>query len=73
MVNRIRKNSFLQEQEKMQECIENGAPLGWLIDPIAKQVHVYGPGQPVEVLNNLASVGSDPIVPGFVLPVHELW
>lgn len=59
--------------EKMQEYIDNGARLGWLIDPFEKRVYVYRPGQPVETLDNLSSVNGDPVLSGFVLPVQELW
>ena len=34
-------------QEKMQEYIENGARLGWLIDPEQRRVYVYQPGAEV--------------------------
>ena len=57
----------------MQEYIDNGAHLGWLIDPVEKRVHVYRPGQPVEVLDDPVSVSGNPILPGFVLNVRELW
>jgi Uma2 family endonuclease len=60
-------------QEKMLEYIANGARLGWLIDPYEKCVHVYRPGQPVEILDNPESLNGDPVLPGFVLPVRELW
>ena len=60
-------------QEKMQEYIENGARLGWLIDPIDKRVSIYRPGQPVESVDNPATLSGEPVLPGFVLPVHELW
>ena len=30
-------------QEKMQEYIDNGTQLGWLIDPIDRMVYVYRP------------------------------
>jgi Uma2 family endonuclease len=62
-------------QEKMQEYIDidNGARLGWLIDPIDKRVHIYRPNQPIEILDNPSSLTGDPVLPGFVLPVHELW
>lgn len=59
--------------EKMQEYIDNGARLGWLIDPFEKRVYVYRPGQPVETLDNPTSVSGDPVLPGFILTVHELW
>ena len=64
---------LLDLQEKMQEYIDNGARLGWLIDPINKRVYIYRPGQPVEMLDNPPTLRGDPILPGFVLNVHELW
>jgi Uma2 family endonuclease len=60
-------------KEKMQEYIDNGARLGWLIDPLEKRVSVYRPGRPVEVLDDPPTVSGDPVLPGFVLPVRELW
>ena len=59
--------------EKMQEYVDNGARLGWLIDPFEKRVYVYRPGQPVETLDNPISVSGEPVLPGFVLRVQELW
>jgi Uma2 family endonuclease len=59
-------------QEKMQEYIDNGARLGWLIDPLDKRVYLYCPGQPVETLDNPPSLSGDPVLPGFVLHVQEL-
>jgi Uma2 family endonuclease len=34
----------------MQEYIENGLPLGWLINPQDKQAEIYQPGKPVEIV-----------------------
>ena len=59
--------------EKMQEYLDNGAQLGWLIDPFEKRVSIYRPSQPVETLENPASVNGEPVLPGFVLRVRELW
>ena len=59
--------------EKMQEYIDNGAQLGWLIDPIDKRAYVYCPGQPVEILDKPQALSGDPILPGFRLHVAELW
>lgn len=59
--------------EKMREYIDNGARLGWLIDPSEKRVYVYRPDQPVETLDNPATVSGEPVLPGFMLNVHELW
>lgn len=59
--------------EKMQEYVDNGARLGWLIDPFDKRVYVYRPDQSPEVLDDPAELQGDPVLPGFVLPVRELW
>lgn len=60
-------------QEKMQEYLDNGAHLGWLIDPLEKRVYVYRPDQPVEVLDDPPAVSGDPVLPGFMLHARELW
>jgi Uma2 family endonuclease len=60
-------------QEKMQEYRENGARLGWLIDPLEKRVYIYHPHLEVEVLDDPSLLSGDPILPGFVLQVRELW
>lgn len=44
-------DSLSDTQAKMVEYMENGARLGWLLDPQARQVHIYRPGQEVEVLD----------------------
>jgi len=60
-------------QKKMEEYRENGAQLGWLLDPVSKRVHVYRPGAAVEVLDNPASVAGEPVLRGFVLDVLQIW
>jgi Uma2 family endonuclease len=59
--------------DKMQEYIDNGARLGWLIDPLDKRAYVYRPGQPVETLENPEVVSGDSVLPGFVFQIRELW
>ena len=54
-------------QDKMQEYLDNGAQLGWLIDPIEKKVHVYRPGAPIEILDHPAEVSGEPLLSGFTL------
>ena len=68
-----RTDRLLDLQDKMQEYINNGARLGWLIDPLDKRVYVYRPGQPLETVDDPVTLNGDPILPGFVLHVHELW
>jgi Uma2 family endonuclease len=59
-------------QEKMTDYMENGARLGWLLDPIEKTVHVYRPGQPPELLENPESISGDPVLPGFRFHFSEI-
>ena len=54
-------------QEKMQEYLDNGVRLGWLINPQDQQVEIYRVGQAVEVLNFPAELSGEPVLPGFVL------
>ena len=53
--------------------MENGVLLGFLIDPQTRRVHVYRHGQPVEILEEPASVSADPVLPGFVLDLSAIW
>jgi Uma2 family endonuclease len=64
----------LQElQERMAEYIENGAGLGWLLDPPSQRVYVYRPGREVEILEEPETVSGDSVLPGFVLSLQEIW
>ena len=60
-------------KKKLQEYIDNGARLGWLLNPKARQVLVYRPGRAVEVLDHPEAVSADPELPGFVLDVKGIW
>lgn len=60
-------------EEKMREYVDNGAALGWLIDPVERAVHVYRRGTPPEVLRDPRSVSGDPLLPGFVLQLADIW
>ena len=59
--------------EKMQEYLDNGVRLGWLIDRQYKKVYIYRPNQVVECLDNPATISGDPILPGFVLDTSRIW
>lgn len=58
---------------KMKEYIENGAQLGWLIDPIEKNVYIYRQQSPVVCLNHPDSVSGEPLLNGFVLKMEDIW
>lgn len=60
-------------QAKLQEYIDNGSQLGWLLDPLEKRVYIYRPNVPVEILDQPATLSGDPVLPGFVLHLDEVW
>jgi Uma2 family endonuclease len=60
-------------KEKMEEYIENGARLGWLLDPFERKVYAYRPGAEVEVLEDPEAVSGEPLLRGFTLDVRALW
>ena len=64
---RSRTDSLKATQAKMEEYMENGAQLGWLIDPLKKKVHIYRPTAPIEILNNPSEISGEPLLKGFVL------
>jgi Uma2 family endonuclease len=59
--------------DKILEYLENGALLGWLIDPFEFRVYVFRPGHELVILENPDTVSADPLLPGFRLNVMELW
>jgi Uma2 family endonuclease len=60
-------------REKMVEWLENGAELGWMIDPIKRTVSIYRTGQNVEVCSNIQEIEGDGPVAGFVLDLRNVW
>lgn len=58
---------------KMQEYIDNGARLGWLIDPQSLQVEIYRYSTQKEVLMNPQSLSGEDVLPGFILDLEPIW
>jgi len=63
--------SFLQD--KMDEYISNGAGLGFLLDAKEKRAYVYQAAQSTKALDNTRTVSGDPVLPGFVLDLKDIW
>jgi Uma2 family endonuclease len=59
-------------QEKMVEYIDNGAKLGWLIDPQQQKVYIYRHNSPVEELVKPSSLSGEEVLSGFVLELQDL-
>ncbi|HBQ98065.1 MULTISPECIES: Uma2 family endonuclease [unclassified Roseofilum] len=60
-------------QDKMQEYLDNGTQLGWLINPQNRQVEIYRQGQDKQILDHPPSLSGEDILPGFVLNLHLIW
>ncbi len=57
----------------MQEYIDNGARLGWLLNREAKQVEVYRPRQAIKVLQAPETLSGEVVLPGFTLNLAQIW
>ncbi len=57
---------------KLREYLDNGARLGWLIDPAAGTVALYRPGRAVETLVKPASLSGEDVLPGFTLDLKGI-
>ena len=60
-------------QDKMIEYMANGTTLGWLIDPVSREVFVYRPGLDVERLDEPESLSAHPVLARFELRMGDIW
>ncbi|MBD1854073.1 MULTISPECIES: Uma2 family endonuclease [Leptolyngbya] len=58
-------------QEKMQEYLESGVRLGWLLNPQDQQVEIYRQGQAKEVKPLPTILSGEDVLPGFELTVDR--
>lgn len=66
-------DSLPATQTKMQEYIDNGVQLGWLINRKNRTVEIYRPNQPVQTLTNPTQLSATDILPGFTLTMATVW
>ncbi len=62
----------LRVHSKMKQWIENGAQLGWLIDPYRQAVTIYTPEGHV-TKSDIDKLEGAPPVTGFILNLEEVW
>jgi Uma2 family endonuclease len=60
-------------RKKMQEYLDNGTRLGWLINRKTREVEIYRQGQAVEILTNPESLSGENILSQFVLELDSIW
>ncbi len=66
-------DSWIRTQAKMQEYMDNGCRLGWLLDPKLKRVLIYRQGQDPELLEDPETLSGEDVLPGFILRIWEIW
>ncbi|SKB14068.1 conserved hypothetical protein [Planktothrix sp. PCC 11201] len=64
---RSRTDSLTQLQAKMQEYLNSGLRLGWLINPQEQQVEIYRPNQALEIVKLPTTLSGENILPEFIL------
>ncbi|MGF1992072.1 MAG: Uma2 family endonuclease [Nostoc sp. ZfuVER08] len=64
---RLATDDLQMLRQKMQEYLDAGVKLGWLINPQQQQVEIYCQGQNVEVRNLPTELSSENVLPGFNL------
>ncbi|MBD2692740.1 Uma2 family endonuclease [Anabaena catenula] len=66
-------DSLQETQTKMQEYINNGVKLGWLINRKMRQVQIYRLDKPVEILEFPQELSGEDVLPGFILNMQIVW
>ncbi len=69
---RSESDSLPKLQAKMREYMDNGAQLGWLIDPQNRRVEIYRPRRTVEVQENPPNLSGEEVLPGFILNLRRV-
>ncbi|MGL5132654.1 MAG: Uma2 family endonuclease [Planktothrix sp.] len=64
---RSRTDSLNQLQAKMQEYLNSGLRLGWLINPQEQQVEIYRPNQALEIVKLPTTLSGENVLPEFIL------
>lgn len=64
---RSRPDSVTQLQAKMQEYLNSGLRLGWLINPQEQQVEIYRPNQALEIVKLPTTLSGENVLPEFIL------
>ncbi len=70
---RSANDSLRDLQTKLQDYLNNGLRLGWLIDPQNKTVEIYQQGQPTITQPLSGILSGDPILPGFQLNLSKIF
>jgi Uma2 family endonuclease len=66
-------DSLLVSQTKMQEYMENGVQLGWLLERKTYRVEIYRQGKTIEIQQKPTALSGEDVLPGFSLDLSLVW
>ncbi|NJP10443.1 MAG: Uma2 family endonuclease [Leptolyngbyaceae cyanobacterium RU_5_1] len=66
-------NTFAELHEKLVEYFDNGCRLVWVVNPDERSILVYRQPEPDKLLKIIDTLDGEDIIPGFTLPVAELF
>jgi len=66
-------DNLKETQAKMQEYLDNGCELGWLINRKKQEVEIYRSGINTQVLLKPLNLTGEKVLPGFVLNLEPIW
>jgi Uma2 family endonuclease len=66
-------DSLDELKDTMQAYSEAGVQLAWLIDPSTLTVYEYQPSTVPREYHRPQTMSADPVLPGFVLDLAEVW
>jgi Uma2 family endonuclease len=66
-------DSLDELKDKMRAYIQAGVRLAWLIDPSTRTVYEYRTGTLSREYQQPQTMSADPVLPGFVLDLAEIW
>ena len=66
-------DSLTALQAKMQEYINNGCRLGWLINPKLRTVEIYRLGHPVKTVAFSSPISGEGVLPEFELKLQSIF
>jgi Uma2 family endonuclease len=66
-------DSLKKTQQKMQEYIDNGCSLGWLLNRKKQEVEIFRPGKDVEILSLPQTLSGESILPGLIVNLQKIW
>lgn len=66
-------DTFTEVHEKSIDWLEHGADMVWVVDPVARRATVYRGVDDVRIVSRSGELTGEDVVPGFAMPLHDLW